>query len=145
MRPRSPGRALLGLLVLCAATFFSGCATPRTPDELLTMRLCGRWCADGYAARAPQPVYRDELLFNRDNTFSSARVWPNRPTEQRYTYVGYWIVSDGDLVQYWPRPGGRGYRKTVSTILKARPRELIIQTASGPVSSYNRQPRLDSQ
>jgi len=109
------------------------------------MKLIGRWCADGYATHDPQPVFRDELLFNDDNTFSSARIWPNHPTELRRTYVGYWIVSDGHLIQYWSRSGSRSYRKTFATILKARPRELVIQNAPGPVSSYNRQPRLDGQ
>ena len=136
---------LLLVFALCAPAFFSGCASEWSPDELLSRRLQGRWCEEGYARYEPQPVFRDELIFNPDNSFSEARIWPNRPIPYRRTTVGFWTVSDGRLIQYWPRPRGQGYGTTTSTIVQARSRELVISNNSGSHSSYHRQPRLDDR
>ena len=143
---------MLGILAICAAASFNGCApnvyhrnSSWNPNDLLNLRLVGRWSAEGYAGHDPQPVFRDELQFNRDDTFSYSRVWPNHPNPIRHTRTGYWTISEGQLVQYWPRPRGQGYRTTTSTILETRPREIVIQNGVGPATTYFRQPRPDQR
>ena len=135
------------IFTLVAAVVFSGCTniywrnSINISDEILGLRLAGRWSRDGYEPNASNAVIRDELLFNADGTFSYARIWPDLPLEQRRTFTGTWVVTDGNLIQYWRKPSGRIYRTSTSTLLEMRPREIVFRDGGGPVVSFHRRAR----
>jgi len=124
-----------------------GCETIYSPnsinvsDDLLQMRVLGRWARDGYVHSGSYPAFRDELEFDDGGTFRYTRIWPNLIETQRSTQVGTWSVKDGDLIQQWRRPNGRIYRTSTSELLETRPRTIVFQNGSGPVESYYRRPR----
>jgi len=68
------------IFALVAAVVCSGCTniywrnSINISDEILGLRLAGRWSRDGYEPNASNAVIRDELLFNADGTFSYARI-----------------------------------------------------------------------
>jgi len=144
-------RLTLFILTLAAAASFSGCAgnvyrgnSMNVSDEMLGLRLVGDWYRDGYAARGFYSVFRDELQFEGDGTFRSARIWSNLPVEQRRTSIGTWTVSNGNLIQSWRKRGGRGYRTTISNLLETRRREIVFRDSAGSVESFHRQPASGS-
>jgi hypothetical protein len=144
-------RFSLSLLALCAALFLGGCQNIYWPnsenvsDELLQMRLLGRWARDGYEHGDNYAVFCDEFQFNDDGTFRYARIWPNQPEERRRTSVGTWSVSNGNLLQCWRKPGRPVSRVTSSSLIETRVREIVLQDEYGHIASYHRRPRPEDR